>query len=149
MLTVECEYHLLSPLIWLINGENLVFMLFLHFLSNFDFFLIVNILSLCLGTFWASDLQGITTSVFPKSDTSDFGEYPVYPLFFNSFGSFSMFFIIPHIVFVYLGNSGASESHKSSISIFFRSCMSDLGEYSACGLLFRLFCLFSVFFYDS
>jgi len=113
------------------------------------FFVIVNILSLCLGTFWASDLQGITTSVFPKSDTSDFGEYPVYPLFFNSFGSFSMFFIIPHIVFVYLGNSGASEFHRSSISIFCRSCMSDLGEYSACGLLFRLFCLFSVFFYDS
>ena len=113
------------------------------------FFVIVNILSLCLGTSWASDIQRITTSVFPKSDTSDSGEYLAYPLFFNSFGSFSMFFIIPHIVFVYLGNSGASESQKSSIFIFFRSCMSDLGEYSACGLLFRLFCLFSVFFYDS
>src|ERR1700729_687535 len=123
---------------YLLYGLLMVKILFLYyfdiFLSIFDVFVIVNILCLCLGTSWASYLQGITTSIFPKSDMSVFGEYPAYPLFFNSFGSFSMFFMILHIVFVYLSNSWALKPQKSSISVFHRSCMSDLGEYSACGL---------------
>jgi hypothetical protein len=47
---------------------------------------------------------------------------------------------------VYLGTYLASEPQESFVSIILESRMFDIGEYPACGLLFDLFGLFSMFF---
>ena len=117
------------------------------FLDYFQcFFMILNIVSLYSGTSLASKPQNSSVSIFCRSFMSDLGEYSACGLFFAPFGQFLVFFCDFNIVSVYLDNYWASGLWKSSVSIFHRSCMSDLGEYSTCGLLFDLFDLFSMFF---
>ncbi len=105
--------------------------------------MVLNIHCLCLGTSWASELQGSSTSSFYESDMSAFGEYSTCPLFFSTFIAYFRCFCDFNIAFVYLGTPWASEPQESSVSIFHRS---DFGEYPACELFYGLFGLFSMFF---
>src|ERR1700677_19140 len=110
------------------------------------FFMFLNTVSPYSGTSLASEPLKTSISIFCRSHMSDLGEYSACRLSFDLFGLFSMFFMFLDTVSLYSGTSLASEPLNTSISIFCRSHMSDLGEYSACRLLFDLFSLFSMFF---
>jgi hypothetical protein len=59
-----------------------------------------------------------------------------------------MFSVILILLSLCLGTASASEPQESSMSTFYRSYVSDLGEYPASGLLFDLFGIFFDVFYD-
>jgi hypothetical protein len=120
--------------------------LFFDLFGLFSMFFVILILSLYLGTSSASEPWKSSVSIFCRSFMFDLCEHSACRLLFALFGQFLVFFCDFNIVSVYLDNSWASEPLKSSVSICHISCMSDLGKYSTCVLLFDLFDLFSLLF---